>query len=243
MASLTTKPTLWVRDCRIPLQHQLAMSWYAGSGLDKGHLSRREDAEWGTTRSLAHQASALTHFYTNAAPQHPGFNQRSTSDTDTWSCLERWILERGVLKEGGKTARICIFSGPVFQDSDPVRSGVKLAVSFFKIVVWYEQGGRLRTTAWELSQEALLRQHLALEELQLDALMRPDQRSLRWIADHTGLVFDRTMHETDTHRAPGNAAQGNGLSEADYDALPGSLQAADPCKARPKKSPVGAPTI
>ena len=65
----------WLRDSRIDHDAQLDDRWYDKSGFDKGHLSRREDAEWGTSMALAKAAADLTCSYANAVPQVPAFNR------------------------------------------------------------------------------------------------------------------------------------------------------------------------
>ena len=39
---------VWLRDKRLSFDIQLSDSYYSGSGFDRGHMSRREDANWGS---------------------------------------------------------------------------------------------------------------------------------------------------------------------------------------------------
>ena len=103
----------WLRDSRIDHDAQLDDRWYDKSGFDKGHLSRREDAEWGTSMALAKAAADLTCYYANAVPQVPAFNRAMMGYNGQWGQLENRLLEAGVEKESDRSARICVFSGPV----------------------------------------------------------------------------------------------------------------------------------
>lgn len=88
---------------------QLGPGTYANNQLDRGHLVRREDVLWGTVPE-AKLANKATFFYTNAAPQHKNFNQ------DEWVTLEDWVLDKAT----DFSYRLCVFTGPVLRDNDPV---------------------------------------------------------------------------------------------------------------------------
>ena len=66
---------IWLRDTRIDYAMQLEDKFYANSGFDKGHMSRREDADWGNTAEQAKLYADLTCMYTNACPQVEALNQ------------------------------------------------------------------------------------------------------------------------------------------------------------------------
>jgi endonuclease G, mitochondrial len=188
----------WLRDNRIDYDAQLDDAWYAKSGFDKGHLSRREDAEWGTSMAAAKTAADMTCSYANAAPQVPALNRAIFGYHGKWGTLEQKLLEEGIRLEEGKSSRISIFAGPLFDDDDPVYASVQVALSFFKIVAWYNDGGVLRATAFRLSQERLVG-NIEFEELHFDQLLKTEQKPITWIEDRTGLEFPNVLKKADTH--------------------------------------------
>lgn len=150
----------WLRDRRISLDAQLTDQFYAGSGFDKGHMSRWEDANWATdTDKKTREANALrngiyTCFYSNACPQVKDLNRAG----GVWGQLEKSILENGIKKEAGKLARVTVFNGPIFSTTkDHFYKGVQIPMEFFKIVVWYNDKKKLKATAFKLSQEKLVK--------------------------------------------------------------------------------------
>ncbi|MBG6076889.1 DNA/RNA non-specific endonuclease [Polaromonas sp. CG_9.11] len=187
----------WLRDSRVDYDAQLDDRWYAKSGFDKGHLSRREDAEWGTSLALAKAAADLTCSYANAVPQVPAFNRAMMGYHGQWGQLENKLLEAGVKNESSRSARICVFSGPVFLDDDPVYASVQVALGCFKVVVWFNQDGALRTTAFHLSQDTLL-EGIAFEALNFDKLFKLQQVPLAWTEQATGLGFAAVLRDADT---------------------------------------------
>lgn len=99
----------WKRDARVGFENQVGDEGYGGEGaFDRGHLVRREDVQWGTYDE-AFDAARSTFFYPNAAPQHHAFNQ------DEWLELEEYALDHAVKHD----YRLCVFNGPVLDDSDP----------------------------------------------------------------------------------------------------------------------------
>jgi len=187
----------WVRDNRIDIDAQLNDDWYARSGFDRGHLSRREDAEWGSTMAAAKRAADFTCSYANAIPQVPALNRAIFGYHGLWGTLEAKLLEAGVEKETGKSARICVFGGPLFKDDDPVFKAVQVALDCFKVVVWYDGNGKLRTTCFRLSQEDLVGQ-VEFEVLRFDQVFKTYQCPLAQIEAWTRLKFAAVMHQGDT---------------------------------------------
>jgi len=55
----------WLIDPRIPAALQVAGDMYAGNQFDRGHLTRREDMEYGGTRPIALADGADTCHWTN----------------------------------------------------------------------------------------------------------------------------------------------------------------------------------
>jgi endonuclease G len=188
----------WFRDNRIDYDVQLNDAFYAKSGFDRGHMARREDAEWGRSLALAKLSADLTCSYANAAPQVPALNRARFGAKGKWGLLETELLEKGIENEPGKAGRMCVFAGPLFDDdNDPVFKGVQIALDFFKVVVWYDGDGELRTTCYRLSQEKLVGQ-IEFEMLRFDEVFKTYQVPIDKIERATGLKFHPNIADRDT---------------------------------------------
>lgn len=187
----------WFRDNRIDYDVQLDDAYYKKSGFDRGHLARREDAEWGGSVARAKLAADMTCSYTNAVPQVPALNRAKYGYKGLWGQLETELLEKGIENESGKAARICIFNGPLFADDDPVFKGVPVALNFYKVVVWYDGDAKLRTTCYELSQVKLVGQ-IEFEVLRFNEIFKTRQIPIAKIERITGLNFHDTIVNNDT---------------------------------------------
>lgn len=143
-------PDVWFFDHRIPVGLQLGQDYYAGD-LDRGHLVRREDGNWG---DLAQRANDDTFHYTNCALQHSTLNRGKT----LWQGLENYILD----SSRTKGFRATVFTGPILADDDPElgHDGVLIPREFWKVVVMPKAGGGLHATAYILSQGDLIRKLL-----------------------------------------------------------------------------------
>ncbi len=144
---------VWLRDKRIDFEAQLNEKYYAGSGFDKGHMSRREDANWGDSADLAKKFADLTCMHCNACPQVPKLNR--SSNRGLWGKLEMLALEKGASKQEGKFSKISVLNGPVFSDADRVFKGVQIPMDFWKIILWLDDAGKLKATAFKLTQTGL----------------------------------------------------------------------------------------
>lgn len=144
----------WLRDTRISFDVQLDDKYYKGSGFDRGHMSRREDANWGNTAEDARRNADLTCIYTNACPQIKTLNQ--SKHQGLWGILEKVVLEEGAYQERGATSRISVFNGPIFKESDKQFRGVQIPMAFFKIILWLTDEKELKATAFKLSQDGLV---------------------------------------------------------------------------------------
>ncbi len=80
------------------------------SDFDKGHMTKREDVQWGPTLGVALKAADSTFFYSNAVPQHKDLNR------DIWKSLEDYILNT---ETKAKSLKICVFTGPVLASGNP----------------------------------------------------------------------------------------------------------------------------
>jgi endonuclease G len=178
----------WLRDNRIDQEAQLNEKFYTNSGFDRGHMSRREDANWGLTAEDAKKFADLTCMHTNACPQAPKLN-RSTS-RGLWGKLEKVILEQGVEKENNAAAKIAVFNGPIFSDNDPVFRGVQIPLEFWKLVVWRNEKNKLKATAFKLSQANVVGE-IDFEALDFDKDMafQEFQCSIQSLSELTQLDF------------------------------------------------------
>jgi endonuclease G len=141
----------WWFDGRIPLDLQHGAKAYADRAIDRGHMVRREDPNWG---NQAMQANDDTFHYTNSAPQHALLNQGRAM----WLGLEEHIL--GSARTHGFKANV--FTGPIFDDDDPMfEEGMRVPLEFWKVVVMPSTDhDRLHATAYMLSQGQLIRKLL-----------------------------------------------------------------------------------
>ena len=150
----------WLQDNRIDPDTQLSDAYYAKSGFDKGHMSRREDADYGAKAADALAAANMTCMYTNACPQVPKLNRAP----GLWGDLEKIILEQGVKKEAGTESKICVYNGPVFLDSDPVYQSIQVPMRFLKSL--YGSMARMRKKQLPLfSRRKILSEAFSLRNL------------------------------------------------------------------------------
>ncbi len=161
----TARKDNWLRDTRLSFDMQLNNAFYKNSGFDKGHMSRREDANWGNSADDAKRNADLTCMFTNACPQVAKLNQSSRKGL--WGLLEKIVLEKGAVQEENKTAKITVFNGPIYKEDDRVFRGVQIPLDFFKIVLWLTDKGTLRATAFKLTQEGLT-DDIDFEQLNID---------------------------------------------------------------------------
>ncbi len=198
-----TRNDRWFRDNRIDFDVQLNDDFYAKSGFDRGHMARREDAEWATTMAKAKLAADMTCSYVNAVPQVPALNRNMFGYHGLWGQLEGKLLEQGVQDENGQSARICVFNGPIFKSDDPVFKGVQVAMDFFKVVVWRGAGNALRTTCFTLTQDELVGD-IAFEVLRFDEIFKTHQVPVAEIESMTGLKFHANIRDADTSTGDDN---------------------------------------
>lgn len=198
----TPRKDNWLRDNRIDLEVQMTNKLYSSSGFDKGHMSRREDANWGDTGAQARLSANLTCMHTNACPQVPELN-RSTS-SGLWGILEKLVLEKGAKDEEGKSAKICVYNGPIFDPNDRVlkgSDGIQVPVSFYKVIVWLNGKGEKKTTAFILSQEDLVDDgQFEILDFDKEEQFKEHQCSIAALEKLTGLVFTG-IREWDTFKS------------------------------------------
>lgn len=157
----------WQLDPRIDENHQWGPSLYAAekSDFDRGHMTKREDVQWGPTDEEARRGALSTFFYTNAVPQVAKLNQQ------LWRSLEDYILKTEAVNDGRK---ITLFTGPVLSDLDPEfvtevdGQSIRIPTLFWKVIYFTKSDGRLYRVGFLMGQEDLL-----LKE----KIVRPPKRS------------------------------------------------------------------
>ncbi len=137
----------WFIDGRIDPATQLGSKNYVDAEMDRGHMVRREDPNWGPHAEVA---NFDTFHYVNAAPQHSKLNQGK----QLWQGLENYILDNA--RTAGFQA--CVFTGPVLGDDDPMIDDARVPMEYWKLVATLDaDGSKLRATAYLLSQGQLIR--------------------------------------------------------------------------------------
>ena len=170
----------WFLDGRLPIEAQIGEELYANNGLDRGHLVRREDPNWGS-EDEAQIANDDTFHFTNCSPQMAAINQK------TWLGLENYILQN----TRRWRERVTVFSGPVFGESDLLYRGVRIPLAYWKVVAFLSDNRKPSASAYMIDQTHELG---SLEA----AFSRYEtyQRSVRYVADRTGLDFgDLTKYD------------------------------------------------
>lgn len=163
----------WALDGRIDIEDQIGEELYIDNDLDRGHLVRREDPNWGSDEE-AEIANGDTFHFTNCSPQMAAFNQR------TWLGLENYALQEARVSED----RITVFTGPVFGVRDPEYRGVKIPLAYWKVIAFINEDGRPSATAYMIDQK----QELKTLEATF-GVYKTYQRSVRHIEEITGLDF------------------------------------------------------
>jgi len=153
----------WRKDERVNGSHQWGTELYKAelSDFDKGHMTKREDVQWGDTISIAREAAASTFFYTNAVPQHAKLNQK------IWRSLEDYILHMETKERG---LRVNVFTGPVLGSKDPFfvtqveGEQIRIPFLFWKIVYYVKSDQKLYCAGFLMSQSSLLFNNDIVEE-------------------------------------------------------------------------------
>lgn len=186
--------------------------------FDRGHMTKREDTQWGKDDAEAFNGNKYTFFFTNALPQHSHLNGV------VWRGLESYILDGatdGKKAEGDDVYKINIITGPVFQEDDPrvdleikkkpdskiINKEIQLPVLFWKVVYFKKKSDdKLYCIGFMMGQKTLLEEafsHLGLvakdgdEEKSEPFLNYQDkevyQVKVSFIAEKTGLTFHEAI--------------------------------------------------
>lgn len=183
LIEIERKKDTWFLDTRAPASEQVGPAVYERNDFDRGHMVRRRDPGWGTP-PVAKAANDDTFHYSNAAPQAAVLNQSK----DLWAGLEDYLLEHAATFD----ERLSVFTGPVFQPTDPVYRGVQIPLRFYKIAAWL-QADHLECTGYVLDQIDLVKPILAAGRAAQAAPplgpFKTFQVPVRDIADLTGLTM------------------------------------------------------
>ena len=137
-------------------------------------MVRRLDPVWGDAAPAANED---TFHYTNSCPQHANLNQR------TWNDLEDYILDNA----GAHDLRVCVFTGPVLRDDDPLYRTIRIPREFWKVAALVNAAtGKLSATAYVLAQDEMIRD---LPEEFVYGAYRTYQVQVAEIERRTGLRF------------------------------------------------------
>jgi len=187
----------WYQDTRIQKTEQLGQDAFE-HGIDRGHLTRREDTAWGDDVDSATAANNDTFHFTNCSLQASPFNRGK----DRWQGLEQFLLERHAKKE---RRRMTVITGPLFSSTDPVYKNdrmnysVRCPLQFWKVCVLIRQDDTPAATGFVLGQEDI--QSLPGFEAVFD--VAATQIKIADLEKKTGLDFGR-LRDID-HFAQGGA--------------------------------------
>lgn len=140
----------WYSDPRIRKSEQLSQDAFE-HGIDRGHLTRREDTAWGDDVESAIKANNDTFHFTNCSLQASAFNRGK----DRWQGLEQFLLEKHAKKD---LRRMIVMTGPIFAGNDPVYQNeamdyaVQCPLEFWKVCVLVREDGSPSATAFVLGQ-------------------------------------------------------------------------------------------
>lgn len=133
----------WKWDPRIAKEQQVMNECYGNPPkFSRGHMTRREDPGWGDARTAKRGNEDSMHV-TNTTPQMQAFN------APIWLALEDYALQHAREDE----MKISVFTGPYFKRNDPSMYGVRIPLSFWKIIVFiHDETGKLCATGYEMTQ-------------------------------------------------------------------------------------------
>lgn len=144
----------WSLDPRAR-DYQWGADLYAApkSDFDRGHLVKREDAQWGADDTEARDGARSTFFFTNCVPQVGDLNRKE------WRSLEDYILKK---ESAPNKLKVNVFTGPVLSEHDPFfvhpvkGQSVQLPVLFWKVIYFTNDGRALSRVGFLMGQRNLL---------------------------------------------------------------------------------------
>lgn len=175
---------VWRTDPRIAQEHQTSNFYYKNNQFDRGHLTRREDLEFGPTALDALASAADTCHWPNCTPQHSRFNQNK----ELWQGLEGYVLENGLING---QFDVQVFTGPILEEDDPVYKPfpkIQYPVRFWKVLATLDENGKLFATAYILDQSDVIAKY-GIEEAAPYGAYKTFQVSIAEVERLTGLSF------------------------------------------------------
>ncbi len=196
----------WRLDGRIPTSQQIREECYGDEPLfARGHMTRREDPIWGTPKQ-AELGNLDSMHVTNTVPQMQPFN------AGIWLALESYALENARRDR----MRISVFTGPFLRPRDPVREGVRIPRSFWKVIAFiHDKTKKLCASGYTMSQDDFLRDEefvfgkhttsqtrIADIERRRGPVVRPalEARSIEARGARVGGAADRSARRSDSSR-------------------------------------------
>lgn len=174
----------WRWDPRLPREQQIMKECYGNPPrFSRGHMTRREDPGWGDEQAVADRGNQDSMHVTNATPQMQAFN------SPIWLALEDYALDHA----RSDKMDISVFTGPYFRHDDPVMYGVRIPVTFWKIIAFiHDDTRKLCATGYELNQSKSL---ATQEEFIFGQFVSPQlgmatQVPVAAIAQRSGISFD-----------------------------------------------------
>lgn len=186
------KADAWWVDRREPgdyIPYQVTNAFYNRSGFERGHLVRRLDPAWGASDDEAARGEADSFHFSNCTPQVPKLNKQ------WWAKIENHVLDTA----NANDSRICVFSGCLFTDDDPVFKELQIPLAYWKVVAWTvgKSEPQLRSLAFFVKQdEAVARlvqakgvEPLAVEFGKVPAAIQGYQTTVAELQKKTGVSF------------------------------------------------------
>jgi len=187
----------WYTDPRLDDKFQLPDVFFTKDrkAFDKGHIVRRDDVAWGRTYPILRRANGDTYHVTNCSPQVAGFN-RSNEGDENWGDLENVVLSEAA------NERLCVFAGPVLEDSDEVFVGkgdggitlrAKVPKRFWKLIVARVDDG-IAAYGFVLEQDL---SDVSFTEMVVPAEFLPSMSPIADIENMTGVSFGDDIRNAD----------------------------------------------
>jgi endonuclease G, mitochondrial len=196
--------------------------------IDQGHVVRRGDNCWGSSRDLIEWANADTYHYTNCTPQHEAFNREIPARTNDpkkraeyagrrglWGWFEAFVQERLEKIEDSKAS---LFAGPILSPNDPrpregqaeIR-GIQYPLRFWKVVALVASPGsaagnvepQLLVYGYIFDQSDVIGKYgLGIKEAKAEDF-RIYQVTLSQITSDSGVEFAKALHDHDVFAKSG----------------------------------------
>lgn len=192
----------WVADPRIPGDVQIEDQdlYDPAKKFDRGHIVSRDDTAWGNTAQEEIYANSDSYHWTNATPQHEGFNRDVGQFHGLWGQLEDRI--RSQAKNVGY--RMSLFAGPILDDQHDIKHDfgggpVTVPVRFWKVLIVAEEASsahpKLRTYGFVLDQLSAIQKY-GLEKFDAGSL-KIYQQKIADIVQRTGVRLPKAVSDAD----------------------------------------------